>query len=143
MTTRTKIITSVVLLAISFASGRFLSPTKTKTEIKTVEVEKIVVKVERVVTTIREKPDGTKETVIVADTKTDSKTNSVTTDDLKEVTNSRSNLNVSVLAGSGFPISGTSLVYGASVTKQIIGPFTATAWGLSNLSGGIGIGLNF
>ena len=142
METRTKIIIASLALLTVFAIGRFTSPTKVKTEVRTVEIEKIVTVVEHKTIKIFEKPDGTKETVIVSDTKSDSKSNSKDTDSKKEVTLSKSTLNISVLAGVKFPIDQTSVVYGASVTKQIIGPFTATAWGLSNLSGGIGIGLN-
>jgi hypothetical protein len=142
METRTKIIIASLALLTVFAIGRFSSPTKIKTEVKTVEIEKVVTIVKHETITITEKPDGAKETVIVTDTNTDSKSNSKATDTTKEVTGSKSTLNISILAGVKFPIDQTSVVYGASITKQIIGPFTATAWGLSNLSGGIGIGLN-
>lgn len=143
MNTQFKVLIAVVALAISFASGRFLSPTKTRTETKVVEVEKVVVKVEHVVTTIRENPDGTKETIIVADTKTDSQSSRTVTDSIKEVIGKRNTLNVSVLAGIQLPLNTSSLVYGASLTKEVLGPITIGGWALTNKTVGISVGLNF
>jgi hypothetical protein len=45
MTTKIKIIIGVVALATAFAVGRWTGPTKIKTEIKTVTVEKIVLQI--------------------------------------------------------------------------------------------------
>ncbi len=143
MTTKTKIIISIIALATAFASGRFLSPEKTKTVERIVEVEKIVTKVEHSTTVIVEKPDGTKETTIVKDTNTDSRTTKDSTTNSKESTISKDRLNISVLAGMQLPLSNSSSVFGASVTKNLIGPVTVSVWGLSNASGGVGLGLNF
>lgn len=142
METRTKVIIAIVALAIAFASGRFLSPDKVRTEVKTVEVEKIVEKVVRQTVTILEKPDGTKETVIVTDSNTSSKTNEQSTNATKEVTGSKDRINVSVLAGSSFPFNLSSPIYGLSANKNILGPITAGVWGLSNKTFGVSLGLN-
>lgn len=142
MNTRTRIIVGVIALLVAFACGRFLSSERVRTEVKTVEVEKIVVKTEHVVTTIREKPDGSKDTTIVSDTDSKTKTDSSSTDNIKEVTLSKSTLNISALVGIQLPMSNNSLIYGLSATKSIIGPITAGVFVLNNASGGLSIGLN-
>jgi len=143
MTTRNKIILSVVLLAISFVSGRFLTPEKTKTEVKTVTVEKVVTQVVHQKIYIKENPDGSKETTVVTDTNTDSKTNSKSNDETKESTISKDRINISVLAGSNFPINLSTPIYGISANKNILGPITGGVWALSDKTAGISIGLNF
>lgn len=143
MTTRNKIILAVVLLAISFASGRFLTPEKTKIEVKTITVEKVVTEVVHQKIYIKENPDGSKETTIVTDTNTDSKTNSKSNDETKESTISKDRINISVLTGSNFPINLSAPIYGISANKNILGPITGGIFALSNKTAGISIGLNF
>jgi hypothetical protein len=134
-----KYIAAVIVVAIAYAAGRYMSPEKIKTEVKTIEVEKIVTKVQHKKVVIRENKDGSKETVIITDTKSDEKGKSNTDIKNKEVTN-KGSFNISVLAGSSVPING---VLGVSATKNVLGPITVGAWGLTNGTAGLSVGLNF
>lgn len=160
MTTKQKVIISVVALGTAFAMGRWAAPTKVKIETKTVEVEHKTDTVksdldlnrhrETTTTTIK-KPDGTVETTtkVVEDTNANKTRQEQDTDQVnktssqsKEVTYSQSKVTVSVLAGlsvSGIP----TPVYGASVTKPILGPVTVGFWGLSDRTLGASLGLTF
>lgn len=140
MNTRTIVIISILALAGSFALGRYLSPEKTKTVTSTVEVEKIVVQTVHSVTKIIERPDGTKETVIVANTKTDSKTNEESQTDSKEVTKSKDKLIISVLAGMQLPLNG-QLIYGAEISKNLLGPLRMGLFAMTDRKVGISLGL--
>lgn len=160
MTTKTKLIIAVVALLAAYAFGRFSAPTKVITETKIVEVEKKTDKtksdtkkeVHRTTTTTETiKPDGTKTvtTVVKEDSNSDSKKNSSSTDNttkssdtIKEVIRDTSKVTVSALAGVNI----TSLsipVYGASLTKPILGPIAIGIWGLTNSVGGVSLGLTF
>ena len=145
MNTTTKIALVLGALAGAFAFGRYSAPEKVKTEIK-VETKIEKVEVVRTVTKIVERPDGTKETIIEEDKETNTETD-ITKEKSKEVIIARSRLNISILAGAQPKLfQGVSLgpiVYGASVTKEIIGPVTAGAWALSDFSVGVSLGLNF
>ena len=143
METRTKIIIAIVAIASTFALGRFTSPDKVRTEIKTVTVEKVVTQIVHQTVTIKETKDGTKETVIVTDSNTDTKSNSNSTNETKEITISKDRINISVLAGSSFPINLSAPVYGISANKNRIGPITIGVWGLSDKTVGESLGLNF
>ena len=134
-----KYILFVIVIVISYATGRYMSPEKIKTEVKTVEVEKIVTKVEHKTVKIKENKDGSKETIIVTDSKADTINHSRTQDQTKEVT-VKDKLNVSLLAGNSLPLSAP--IFGASVQKNFIGPVTLGAWVLSNKTAGLSIGLN-
>lgn len=156
MTTKTKIIVAVVALAASFAGGYYLAPVKVKTETKIVEVEKkskttssnknkkkITVKITR--------PDGTKEettTVETGESKNSSSTqeSNKSEESKKEVTKSSSRLNISALAGAqvnlGIPVTATP-VFGAHISKDIIGPVSIGVWGLSDVTFGVSVGLTF
>lgn len=140
MTTRNIIIISVLALATSFAIGRYLTPERVKTEIKTVTVEKVVVEVKRVVTTVKEKPDGTKETVIVEDSKTNTNENSQTVDSKHEETKSKNKLIVAAMAGMNIPVDG-QLIYGLEVSKNLLGPIRMGIFGMTNKTAGITLGL--
>lgn len=143
MQTRTKVILVILGMVIAYASGRYFSPEKIKTEIKTVEVEKFVTKVVHEVITVIEHPDGTKETKTVKDTNSTSQSNSTTVVKKDEKTISKDRINVSVLAGGQLPLNSNSVLLGASAQKSILGPVTAGVWVLNNASGGLSIGLNF
>ncbi len=127
-------------LVLSFAVGRFLTPTKIKTEVKTVEVEKVVTIVEKRIITIHEKPDGTKDTTEVVDSVTNSHTDTLAKDSLREEIKNKSTLNVSVLSAMQLP--NTAIIYGASVQKSLIGPVTIGAFGFTNKTIGLSLGLN-
>lgn len=160
MTTKVKVIIAVVALATAFATGRFTCPTKVKTVTQIQIVEKkaeedksttVNTDHKKVVIVKETHPDGSTKTTttITDDSKTntatdDTKTDQTTTNETqtREVTREVGKLNVSVLAGTSFThVSG--VVYGASVTRPLFGPITAGAWGLTNGTGGLSVGLNF
>lgn len=130
-----------LIIVIAFYCGRYSAPEKIKTEIKTVEVEKIVTKVEHKTIRIKENKDGSKETVIISDSKTQDEQKSKSKTELEEITRKHSVTNVSVMAGVTHPVSGID--YGISVQRNILGPFTLGAWGMTNISAGLSIGFNF
>jgi hypothetical protein len=143
MTTTNKVIITIIVLAATFAAGRQSSPEKIKTQIQTVEVEKIVTVVKREVVTIVENTDGSKTTTIVTDTNTNSQTNTTASNETKEQTRKGNKVNVSILAGTSPAFNLTEVTYGASISKEMIGPITVGAWALTNKSVGLSIGLNF
>lgn len=148
METKNKIILSAVAIAVAFAFGRYTTPVKIVTEVKTVEVEKKTVEKDKhteTTTVETTKPDGTKEvrTHTITDT-------SITK---KEVDTRRTdNTTTSTRGGSATAISGLSgvdftqtpkIIYGAHVTKQVLGPISIGIWGLTNSTAGASIGLSF
>lgn len=161
LTTKQKIVTGGAVILASFAVGRYTVPEHIKIETKTVEVIKEV-KVEdktrakkkdkKYTRTVTIHPDGSSISVseivenssdiIKDDKKTNTETN-IAKDETKEVTRGGSRFNISALAGAN-PLRPTDgLDYGLSVTKDLIGPITIGAWGLSNGIGGLSLGVSF
>jgi hypothetical protein len=130
----------IVLVVVSYSVGRYMSPEKIKTEIKTVEVEKVVTKTERKRIHITEDEEGMMDALIIIDSSTQENTHENSFAEEKEVI-IRDDYNVSIMAGAGLPY--TNPVFGASIQKRFIGPVTLGVWGLSNKTGGVSIGLNF
>lgn len=114
----------VASLAVGLALGYFAMPKKEV--IKTVEKH-----VDRVVTIIK-RPDGTYEKVIVDKSK-------IVTDEKTKLNAARPRVGLSALVGTDF----STPVYGFAVNKEFIGPITLGAWGLTNKTLGVSIGLNF
>lgn len=143
MTTKQIALAIVLVFALGLSIGRFATPTKVETKTVTVEVEhKAEDKKVDKVTTITVKPDGTKTTTITDKTETTTKTDvSDIKTSSKLVENKHSDLNISVLAG--VDITNPKIIYGASVTKGIIGPVSIGIWGLTNGTVGASVGLNF
>lgn len=152
-----KIIALLVSLATAFAFGRYTVPEKIKIEKQIVEVEK---KTEtestdkrlhkKIKKTIVKKPDGTTEssTTITydSDDKKDTKQSdqlAKSVDEKKEVTKQGSPVTISALAGVNVTSPSSGIVYGASVTKPILGPVTVGGFGLSNGTAGGSVGLTF
>lgn len=156
MENKYKIAIGVALLATSFAVGRFTVPVRVKTEIKEVQVEKKVtdkdIKENKRVETVKTeivRPDGTKETTtkIIEDTKknTDSKTTAQTD-------SSRSSTSETKKEGAGLSVAGlagvnvlapSGLIFGGHVQTSLLGPVTIGAFGLSNWTFGVSLGLRF
>lgn len=134
-----KYIVIVLVATGGFFVGKHFAPEKVRVETVTVEVEKQKTKNQKKKVVIKENKDGSKETVITVDTSVEEKDKTNTDSKVKEVTNS-SKFNISVLAGSSIPI---NMVFGVSANKAILGPVTAGAWGLSNGTVGLSLGLNF
>lgn len=165
MSTKAQLIILGATAAVFFATGWWVVPTKTLIETKTVEVEKktdtsktnIDKDLHKETTTVETKtPDGTVTTVTktTEDTKTDTKSKSTETDQktvqsdtVKEVTREGAHISLAFLAGAPVSLShGISLqapMYGGSVTKDILGPIQAGAWGLSSGTFGVSLGLKF
>jgi hypothetical protein len=161
LTIRQKIIIIVVYTAACVAGGRYLAPTKIKTEIKTVTVTKEVEskKVdqditthEKTTTTETDKPDGTKTIITVKEDVSNDKTNTddkksddtfTTVDKTKEVTKETSKLKLSALAGVNVTNVSGGFVYGGEVSKDILGPISIGIFGMSNGVAGCSIGISF
>lgn len=114
----------VASLAVGLALGYFAMPKK--------EVIKVQEKyVDRVVTIIK-RPDGTEEKVIVDKSK-------IVNNETVKTNIARPRVGLSALVGTDFNVP----VYGIAVNKEFIGPITLGAWGLTNKTVGLSIGLNF
>lgn len=135
-----------VLLLVSFAAGRYsVSNPTVKTEVtKNTEEAVKTNKVTHKVTTITKDPSGKDITTITEDTasNTDKVIDSTTTEKQTIVPAKRNSVNVSALASVNFTRSSMP-VYGASVSKEIIGPITVGVFGLTDSTIGVSIGLNF
>lgn len=157
MSNTKKSIILLVLLAASFAAGRWLAPTKVVTVKEIVEIEKKDKKKEEekhttTTTTETVKPDGTKTTttVVTEDIHTkehEKETNISKNKESKEVVRDKPALNLALLVGSKVefsqaPYIGQSVI-GAYISKPILGPITAGLWGLSSGTVGVAIGLVF
>lgn len=161
MSTKLKIGLAIATAATCFALGRYTTPTKVIETVKTVEVEKKQEQVKtdqdkhkETTTTETDAPDGTKTLVtkVVEDTQTDTKKSSsdqiVTKQtETKETTRGGSIASFALLGGIQPSFSGGlsagPLVYGASASKQVLGPVSVGVFGLSNGVGGLSIGLIF
>lgn len=158
MSTKAKVVISITAALVLFAVGRYSVPVKTIT--KTIEVEKKVIdktkkvdKEKHMKTIIVEetKPDGTKvvTTTIVEDTETKSDTDVVIHDDkktdtTKEVIRASGNITIAALAGTKVSLSsGLTPIYGGMIDRNLIGPITIGAFGLSDGVVGGALGLRF
>lgn len=156
---RTKILIVVVYTATAVAVGRYTVPEKIKIETKVVTVEKQSEDKDinqkkntkhTVVVNKDIKPDGekiitsTSTDEVLADTNTDTKKEVIhdtDTEKSKEVTHPSDKVTVSALGG--IDLSTMKPVYGASVTKPILGPIAVGLFGLSNGACGASVGLTF
>lgn len=167
LSVKTIVISSVLLLGIGAAIGRFEGPAKvvTKTETKVVtqtvvkEVEKKSTQTNKnTVTTVTEttKPDGTKtKTTVITDkdsikvvdnTKLDEKSNSSSDTKSSTVTTySKNDWNVSAMASVTKPKLSNlgTIAYGLEVDRRIIGPISAGVFGLTDQSYGVTLGISF
>jgi hypothetical protein len=160
MSTKLKVALAIMSLVGAFASGRWLAPTKVVTEVKTVEVEKkrdqkqIAKKLNKhketkTTTVTNAKGESTTTTTVIEDVGTVSNSNetktsdnSITTNHKEETTRDASKVTISALAGIN-PLSPGAPVYGAAVSKPILGPVAAGVWGLSSGVGGVSVGISF
>jgi len=157
--TRTKIIILVVALIGSFALGRYTVPEKKIEEKKTTEDKtKDVTKEKKqkkhkkthIVKEEKTAPDGSKTvvTIIDHDTKTDTSSDSKTAIEGHKTTEDkvitvRGDSKVTLSALGGIDILSGKPIYGASLTKPVLGPLTLGIFGLSNGSVGASIGFTF
>lgn len=151
LTSKQKYAIAGASVLISFALGRYSTQSpevKTKTEITqqtNTDQDKHTHTQETITTT--KTPDGTVKTVQeimqVADTETKSLTNKTTNEESDTIPPKINTLNISALIANDFSRGLLVPTYGASVTKQILGPATIGAFGLTNGVVGVSIGLNF
>ena len=156
MTTKVKVIIGAVAIVVAFAVGRYSGPEKIKVETKIVTVEKDTKtdtsdtqdhkKITIVDTT---KPDGTKTktTTIVddkeaQDTKTETDQTTTKESQTTEITKGSNKVLVSGLIARNLS-SFASPIYGASISKPILGPLYIGAFGLTDKTIGVSIGLMF
>lgn len=158
-----KVIIAVVALAGAFAFGRYSAPESIKKSTETNQGEdkksttdKETDKHEHKKTTTREitKPDGTKETDTTTETDTDvNRTTKNTTSDVsssaskttEEITRGHSRLTISALGATRVNnLSGPfTPAYGGMIQRDMIGPVNMGAFGLSDGTCGVAVGLSF
>lgn len=164
MSTKLKVTLSVLALVTSYAFGYYEAPTKVKEVVHTVEVEKKVDDTKTdaakdthksTTVTVVQTPDGTKTTTtkVDEDTKSDTKTDdksqvsdTKTVDETKEVTKSGASTYISVLSRVDVlssQVSGSPVVFGASVSKDILGPVQIGVFGYTDRTFGASVGLRF
>lgn len=149
MSLKYKIIGGAVFTLLVFTLGRYSvsSPTIKTTEDQTIasNTDKDKDTHKQTTTTTVEEPNGEKKTTTTTNEdiiSTTHKTEDVATHLEQTITPPKTNtLNVSALAATSF--SELKPLYGLSVTKQVIGPITAGAFGLNNGIVGISLGLSF
>jgi len=149
----TKYIIIAALLLLSFGIGRYSTPQVTKVDNKTVQLETVkTIDNTHIVTETKKieqhKKDGsfTIETIINSELAKDTDTtkkDTIKNEVITTTTNSKTNgLSIDVLCGTdvSHPL---SLVYGAHITNQLIGPIKIGAYGLLNGQVGVSLGLQF
>lgn len=146
MTTKAKVIATLVLLSLSFAFGRYsVQGVKTTETVQVVDKKKIERdKHKKTTTVVVELPDGTKrtETVVTDDSTTKIDESTVSKDVKTSTPVKRNTLSVSALAGVDVT-SLKSITYGVAVNKEVLGPITVGAWGLTSGTVGVSLGVNF
>jgi hypothetical protein len=156
---KNKVIIVICYTAACVAIGRYATPTKVKVETKTITVEKksddknTETKKQnhkKTVTHTTIEPNGKKDIVSVTtddndayntvDEKKDNSDNT-TQNTASETTGPVDKVTISGLVGIDFKTG--QPIYGGSVSRPILGPITLGLFGLSNLSCGMSIGLQF
>ncbi len=144
---RSKVIAvGLILMAVAFTGGRYSAednPSETtidKTEESRTETER---NKHRETTTVKiKRPDGTETstTTIIEDSNTASKKEKESRTQVEQVVEAKGNkINVALLGA----YQSEKLVYGLSVTKEVIGLVTAGIFGLNSGTIGLSIGVNF
>lgn len=151
MQNKTIAIVSIVAIIVTFALGRYSATSSTTTLDETSKTDTQInadVNTHTSTHSVTEQhPDGT--TTITTDTDTTKEaTKSTTKDnttaiDQTVVQNKRSAINVSLLAAYDGHNPGTPIVYGASVSKEVLGPITIGLFGLTSGTVGMSVGVNF
>lgn len=147
MRLRYKLLLLSIALLLAFAAGRWLVPQKVKVITKVQTVVQTVVKHDthvRTVTIVTQKPDGTKitKTTVTHDSSTETGVKVEHKKDHKKVV-STSQPQYEIAAIAGYDFHTSHKVYGAMVSKQVLGPVNLGVWGLSNSEIGISVGVRF
>jgi uncharacterized membrane protein YdfJ with MMPL/SSD domain len=149
--TKTQLGIGTAVLVVTFALGRYSK--STAPEIKTAETTKTQEHDNKdtntkthTVTVAVKKPDGETQTTTTTDTTTIADiTKTIQSDETKktDVIPPKANLtNISMLVGDQFTNPLVPL-YGVSVTHQVWGPLTVGAFGFTNSTVGVSVGLSF
>jgi hypothetical protein len=126
----------IVALVVAFAAGRYSNRLEEKTS---VEVDrKTETKTDRT-TVIKKDKDGKETTRIVERIR--EKDRETTKSETTKSVQSAPRLNVSALAG--IALADGTRTYGVAVSKEIAGPVTVGAFGLTNGTIGVSVGINF
>lgn len=151
LSTKTKVIISIIVILTAFAAGRYSvkAPT-TKTQIsqtqdtKTTEDKNTHKKI-TIIDTKQADGADTKTTVIDEVSNDDTTQNQDTkTQVTQTVTPPKTNtINISILGANDFGKGLLAPTYGLSVTKEVLGPITVGAFGLMNGTVGVSVGLDF
>lgn len=137
--------------------GYALTPVKIETKTVTVEVEKKTTdedtsrnKHQETTTVEVKKPDGTieKTTKTTTDTETKKEEHTVdTTEKQSDTTTTKyignNGFTASVLAGGDLSALSSGWIFGGEVSRPVLGPVRVGAWGLSNKTAGVSLGLTF
>lgn len=151
LSSNTKYTIAGVAILAAFAGGRYsVRQPEVKTteqlQINTLEDKAKDTHIITTVVTVKE-PDGSEKTTKNTETTITAKgtVNSSTTAQIQQtVTPAKTGtLNVSALVGNDFGVGVLKPVYGVSVSKEILGPITVGAFGLTSGMVGLSIGLNF
>lgn len=136
MKTRYKILIGVIALIVAFAFGKYSAHPGTKT----VDVVHYKTKIQtHTVTVVVTKPNGTHQSTTTTDQTQYADTHSKS--DVTVIKATNSSIKISALAGIDF--SQRKIAYGAEVSKQILGPISVGAWGLTDGVIGVSIGISF
>lgn len=139
MSIRLYVLLALLLLVIGYSLGRYFTPQKVVT--KTVIETKTVTVVQRdTQTTVTEKPDGTKTTVIV-DKSIDTTHQDQTIDKTKTVENNKPDWHVGLQLAPKNPQ--YEYFYGVQVERRILGPVFVGAFGDTDRTLGLVVGLEF
>jgi len=132
-----------VILIVAFAFGRYSVKQNITQVTNETEKSKDTDKNVHTVIEIVKLPDGTEKTIKTIDSNTKTTEKSVTNSSTTSTPVKRSTLNISALAANDFDKHGILPVYGVSFNKELFGPVTVGAFGLTNKTIGLSIGVNF
>lgn len=148
LTTKTKVIGGAVIVLVAFASGRYSVPTKP--DVHTIENQQVDVDKQtnmndhKVTTTTQDCTTGKKVTTITEDISSQTKKDTDIKTELDQTVTQpkRSLINISALASLD-TTNGFKPAYGISANKELLGPLTVGAFGLTNGVLGVSVGVNF
>jgi hypothetical protein len=125
----------------SVVAGALLLPKEKIEKKQEVKIERIQTKKrKRKIVIVEEKPDGSKKTVIQEDTATDTGVQSLAQSEAINEVGKKNPTRISVL--TGYSLDTQTLVYGASITKPVLGPVSIGVWALTNKTFGASVGVD-
>ena len=140
MTLKTQSIILAVAVILSFGFGRYSNRTAASTKIQSetdTQTKQDQVTDKR--TVIVKEPGGKETTSITEETHVQTREN--TDSQMKETVKASPQLQVSALAG--LDLNAHAPTYGVAVSKQVLGPITVGAFGLTTGIVGVSIGMTF